>query len=214
MPPKIQTITDPKKAKALANETRIKILQEIASQPQTISQLAKKIGITPVAILYHTKKLQNAGFIRISKTNVVNNNLTEKYYEITTDAYLVALGVGDEPVKGPVPPKSRNPQLVLGVTVADIEKMLGLLGLTYLPENKMHVEGGMIKLLEKAVLDAGEVQREILSQSHLKLSAEQLQKLEYAAMAVFPIVIDRMLSRQEDVEGLRSIIGLLQKTAP
>ena len=108
MPPNIQMVTDPKKAKALANETRLKILQEIATNPQSISQLARKIGITPVAVLYHTKILKNAGFIRIAKTTVVNNNLTEKFYEITTSAYLVVVSGVDQPLKGPVPPKKQE----------------------------------------------------------------------------------------------------------
>ncbi len=203
-------ITDPKKAKALANETRLKILQEIATNPQSISQLARKIGITPVAILYHTKKLQAAGFIRIAKTNVVNNNLTEKFYEITTDAYLVVVSGVDQPLKGPVPPKKQE-QLLLGVTPSDIGKMFDLLGLTYAPENKVLAEGTTLKLLEKVVFEAREVQRELLTQSNLKLSAADRQKIEYAAMAILPIALDRMLSNQKTLENLHSVIGMLQK---
>ncbi len=210
MPTNIQMVTDPKKAKALASETRLKILQEIATNPQSISQLARKIGITPVAILYHTKKLQNAGFIRIARTAVVNNNLTEKFYEITTSAYLVVVSGVDQPLKGPVPPKKQE-RLLLGVTPSDIGKMFAMLGLTYSQENKTEVEGTMIKLLETAVREAGDVQKEILNQSNLKLSAVDRQKIEYAAMAVLPIVLDRLLDRKESSEMLRLIIRSLFK---
>jgi len=211
MQPKIQMVTDPKKAKALSNQTRLKILQEIAANPQSISQLSRKIGITPVAILYHTKILKNAGFIRLAKTTVVNNNLTEKFYEITTSAYLVVVSGLDQPLKGPVPPKKQE-KLLLGITPSDIEKMFGMLGLTYTQENKDQVEGPMIKLLELAVHEAGDVQKEILNQSNLKLSSADRQKIEYAAMAVLPIVLDKLLRKQEPLESLRSVIEKLQKS--
>ncbi len=210
MPPNIQLVTDPKKAKALASETRLKILQEIAANPQSISQLARKLAITPVAVLYHTKKLQNAGFIRVAKTAVVNNNLTEKFYEITTTAYLVVVSA-DVPVKGPVPPKKQDAKLLLGVTPADIEKTFDLLGLTYPSESKAQVEGDTLKLLEAAVHDAAEVQREILTQLNLKLSPTDRVKVEYAVMAVLPIVLDRMLGKEENLGVLRSIIQMVIK---
>jgi DNA-binding transcriptional ArsR family regulator len=204
-------VTDPKKAKAIANETRIRILQEIGANSQSISQLARKIGISPVAVLYHIKILKNTGYIRLAKTTVVNNNLTEKFYEITTAAYFVVVSGVDQPVKGPVPPKKHGPKLIIGITPADVEKTFDLLGLTYLAENKAHVEGNMIKLIEMAVLEAGEVQKEILNQSNLKLSAADRAKIEYVAMAVLPIVLDKLLGKQETLECLRSVIERLQK---
>jgi DNA-binding transcriptional ArsR family regulator len=178
-------VTDPKKAKAIANETRIRILQEIGANSQSISQLARKIGISPVAVLYHIKILKNTGYIRLAKTTVVNNNLTEKFYEITTAAYFVVVSGVDQPVKGPVPPKKHGP--------------------------KLHVEGNMIKLIEMAVLEAGEVQKEILNQSNLNLSAADRAKIEYVTMAVLPIVLDKLLGKQETLECLRSVIERLQK---
>lgn len=210
MPPHIQMITDPNKAKALANQTRIQILQEIATNPQSLSQLAKKLNITPVAVLYHIKKLKTAGFIRLANTKVVNNNLTEKFYEITTDAYLVTTVGSTQTPKGPVPPKNQE-QLLIGVTPQDIKKMFDLLDLTYPPQNKAQVEGTMINLLEQMVLKAREVHREILNQSGIKLSAVDRQKLEYITMATLPITIDQMLSQQETKEKMQKVIGLLQK---
>lgn len=212
MPSNIQLVTDPKKAKALANETRIRILQEIASTPQSLSQIARKIKISPVAVLYHIKKLTNAGFIQVGKTTVVNNNFTEKFYEITTDAYLVAV-IEDGPVKGPVPPKQQLSKEVLGITPEDIEKTFRLLGLTYLPENKDEVEESTIKLLRSAMHEAGDVQRAILNQFNLKLSAGQRSKVEYATMAVVPLVLARMLDKAESLEALRSLVEGLQKAA-
>ncbi|HEY9753788.1 MAG TPA: winged helix-turn-helix domain-containing protein [Oculatellaceae cyanobacterium] len=211
MPPSIQMVTDPKKAKAIANQTRIKILQEIATTPQSISQLARKLEISPPAVLYHIKLLQNAGFIRLSKTSTVNNNLTEKFYEVTTSSYLVVMNGIDQP-RGPVPPKKQE-QLLLGITPEDIAKMLQLLGLSYSAQDKAAVEGLTLKLLEKLVLDSRDVYREILNQSKLKLTTADRMKTEYAAMAAMPIALDRMLSAQDSLGDLRSVIAKLQKSS-
>ena len=105
MQTKIGVVTDPKKAKALASETRLKILHEIATNPHSVSQLAKKLSITPVAVHYHVKKLVAAGFIKMSREEVVNNNLTQKFYELATKEYIVVVS-GEQPTKGPVPPKN------------------------------------------------------------------------------------------------------------
>jgi predicted transcriptional regulator len=210
MPPRIQTITDPNKAKALANQTRIQILHEIATNPQSLSQLSRKLKITPVAVLYHIKKLKTAGFIRLENTKVVNNNLTEKFYEITTDAYLVTTTGSTQTPRGPVPPKNQE-QLLIGITPQDIKKMFDLLDLTYPPQNKAQVEGTVLNLLEQMVLKAREVHREILNQSGLKLSAVDRQKLEYITMATLPITIDQMLAQQETKEKMQTVIKLLQK---
>jgi DNA-binding transcriptional ArsR family regulator len=211
VPQNIQMVTDPKKAKALANQTRIQILQEIAANPQSISQLARKLEISPPAVLYHIRLLQNAGFIRLSKTTVVNNNLTEKFYETTTTSYLVVMNGADQ-LRGPVPPKKQE-QLLLGITPGDIGKMFQLLGLSYLAKDKEAVEGSALKLLEKLVLDSREVYRDILNQSKLKLSTADRMKTEYAAMAAMPIALDRMLSAQNSLDDLRSVIGMLQKSS-
>jgi DNA-binding transcriptional ArsR family regulator len=211
MQPKIQLIADPKKAKALASETRLKILQEIASEPQSISQLARKYSITPVAVHYHIKKLAAAGFIKISKQEVVNNNLTEKFYKITNQEYLVVVS-GEPANKGPVPPKKPAEKLLLGLTSKDVEKMLKILGLTCLPSDKAAVETEVLKFFEVAMREAGAVQKELLAQLNLKLSPADRSKLEYVAMAVFAVTVDRILEDSKNQEKLQKLITLLRKS--
>jgi DNA-binding transcriptional ArsR family regulator len=210
MQPKIKIVTDPKKAKALASETRLRILQEIASNPQSISQIAKKLSITPVAVHYHIKKLASAGFINLSEEKIVNNNLTEKFYKLANQEYLVAVS-GESPTKGPVPPKSSE-TLLLGITPYDVEKLFELLELTYSANDKAYFETETIKILQKFIREAGFVQREILSELKLKLSPADRLKLEYAAMAVLPIALDRLLQEPESLERLRRLTGMLQKS--
>ncbi len=212
MQPKIKVVTDPKKAKALASETRLKIIQEIARNPQSISQLAKKLAITPVAVHYHIKKLVAAGFIKLSAEKVVNNNFTEKFYALINQEYLVAIS-GEPPTKGPVPPKKSTKKVLLGITPNDVEKLFELLGLTYLANDKAYVETETIKILEKTVREAGAVQKEILAELRLKLSAADRSKIEYAAMAVLPIALDRLLQEPENLERLHRLIEMLHKSS-
>ncbi len=85
---------------------------------------------------------------------------------------------GVDQLKGPVPPE-KHEQFLLGVTPQDIENMLELLGLTYSAQEKAHVGGSALKILEKLVLDFRDVFREILNQSKLKISASDRQTSEY-----------------------------------
>ncbi|MCW4028197.1 MAG: winged helix-turn-helix domain-containing protein [Candidatus Bathyarchaeota archaeon] len=206
MQPKIQLVTDPKKAKALASETRIKILQDIATRPQSISQIARTLKITPVAVLYHIKKLEAAGFIKLASTKVVNNNLTEKFYEVTTSSYLVALSTEDLPVRGPVPPKKQATKQILGVGEPEVEKLFSILGLTYSAEAKAQVFKDTIALLEAAIEEAGVAYRDILGQMNLKLAPTDRLKIEYGAQAAIPITLDRLLDKPESLQKFRSII--------
>jgi predicted transcriptional regulator len=203
-------VTDPKKAKALASETRIKILQNIAAQPKSISQLARTLKITPVAVLYHIKKLESAGFIKVASTKVVNNNLTEKFYEVTTSSYLVALSTGDLSVKGPVPPKKQATNKILGISETEIEKTFNTLGLTYPAEAKEAVTKNTIDLIEMAMQEAGTIHREILNQMNMKLVSADHLKVEYAVQAAIPITLYRILDRPESLAKLRSIIVTLK----
>lgn len=210
MPPKIQLITDPKRAKILASETRLKILQEIVAEPKTISQLAKQLGVSPVAIFYHMKKLETAGFVKLVKTRVINNNLVEKFYGITTSAYIVGIST-ELPVKGPVPPKKQAIKPMLGISPDDIEKVLDLLGLRVAEENQKAVQNNVMKLLENTVQEASEVNRELLNQLNLKLSPRDRLKIENATMAIIPITLDRIFDKQENLETLHSVINMLKK---
>ncbi len=206
-------VTDPKKAKALASETRVKILQDIAAEPKSISQLARNLKITPVAVLYHIKKLEAAGFIKVASTKVVNNNFTEKFYEITTSSYLVVLSSGDLPLKGPVPPKKQATKKVLGISETEIEKVFSTLDLAIPAEAKAQVCKDTLEIIETMIEEAGNIYKDILGQMNLKLAPADRLKLEYAAQAVIPITLDRILDKTESREKLRSVIQIVKRTS-
>jgi len=65
--------------KAVANDTRMDILNLLLEKAATVSQLADALGKPKGTVGYHAKVLDDAGLIRVVRTNKVRA-LTEKYY--------------------------------------------------------------------------------------------------------------------------------------
>ncbi len=65
--------------KALADDTRVDILDLLLEKAATVSQLAEVLGKPKGTIGYHAKVLERAGMIRVVRTNKVRA-MTEKYY--------------------------------------------------------------------------------------------------------------------------------------
>lgn len=65
--------------KAVADETRMDILNLVLERAATVSQLADALGKPKGTIGYHAKVLEDAGLIRVVRTNKVRA-MTEKYY--------------------------------------------------------------------------------------------------------------------------------------
>ncbi len=65
--------------KAIANSTRSDVLNLLSERAATVSQLAETLGKPKGTVGYHTKVLEDAGLIRVVRTNQVRA-MTEKYY--------------------------------------------------------------------------------------------------------------------------------------
>ncbi len=65
--------------KAVADDTRMDILNLLLERAATVSQLAEVLEKPKGTVGYHTKVLEDAGMIRIVRTNKVRA-MTEKYY--------------------------------------------------------------------------------------------------------------------------------------
>lgn len=65
--------------RALGNETREQILTLLSERAATTSQLAGSLGKPKGSVGYHVKVLEQAGLVRVVRTNRVRA-LTEKYY--------------------------------------------------------------------------------------------------------------------------------------
>jgi len=65
--------------KALGDETRLKILQELLNGPKYMTELGEKLDVSTPTINYHIKKFLNAGLIQIDKAE---NRI---YYKVRRD---------------------------------------------------------------------------------------------------------------------------------
>jgi DNA-binding transcriptional ArsR family regulator len=65
--------------KAVADDTRMDILNLLLEKAATVSQLADALGKPKGTVGYHAKVLEDAGLIRVVRTNKVRA-MTEKYY--------------------------------------------------------------------------------------------------------------------------------------
>lgn len=84
----VQLIEDPKTIKLLADPLRREIIREITNQPQTQSQLARKLELSPSSTMHHLKKLREAGLIRIGRSEVGAYGILEKHYEPTANLFI------------------------------------------------------------------------------------------------------------------------------
>ena len=65
--------------KAVADDTRVNILNLLLERAATVTQLAEALGKPKGTVGYHAKVLEDAGMIRVVRTNKVRA-MTEKYY--------------------------------------------------------------------------------------------------------------------------------------
>lgn len=72
-------VEDNASMKAVADDTRMDILNLLLERAATVSQLADALGKPKGTVGYHAKVLADAGFIRVVRTKQVRA-LTEKYY--------------------------------------------------------------------------------------------------------------------------------------
>ena len=84
----VQVIDDPKTIKLLADPLRREIIREITNQPQTQSQLARKLELSPSSTMHHLKKLREAGLIKVGRSEVGAYGILEKYYEPTANLFI------------------------------------------------------------------------------------------------------------------------------
>ncbi len=84
----VQVIDDVRTIKLLADPLRREIIREITNQPQTQSQLARKLEFTPSSTMHHLRRLREAGLIKIGRSEVGTYGILEKYYEPTANLFI------------------------------------------------------------------------------------------------------------------------------
>ena len=75
-------IKDRDTLKVVADPLRTQILEVMVSEPQTVKQVAGKLGLAPSKLYYHFGLLEKHGLIEVVETRAVAN-MTEKLYQAT-----------------------------------------------------------------------------------------------------------------------------------
>ena len=84
--------------KAVADDTRMDILNLLLEKAATVSQLAETLGKPKGTVGYHAKVLEDADLIRVVRTNKVRA-MTEKYYgRVGRTIHFSKPTTGDDPL--------------------------------------------------------------------------------------------------------------------
>jgi putative molybdopterin biosynthesis protein len=83
-----QSIHTPNDLKIIGDEKRQSILRILMSQPATLSQIGKKLNLHAANVRHHLKRLEEAGFVELTSTNIVRG-FVERYYQASAKAYHV-----------------------------------------------------------------------------------------------------------------------------
>ncbi|MDD2696429.1 MAG: substrate-binding domain-containing protein [Anaerolineales bacterium] len=73
--------------KTLADSRRLSILRRLMAAPATLTQLGEALGEHPAWVRHHLKRLEEAGLVEISHTQVTGN-YTEKFYTARASALV------------------------------------------------------------------------------------------------------------------------------
>lgn len=209
----IQVIDDPQKVKLLGDETRQKIMCILGKSSLSISGLARALSKTPATIFYHIKKLESANLIKVEKTEVVNNNLVEKYYSLSIPSCLIGLRVVG-PERGPVPPRklieaeSRTSKLCPSICWDDVFTTLGL---KLEGNRKQRLVNVLNQILERAILEAGQAYEEAMQQIkiNIRLPSQDQRKLQKLASTMPILTFCRMLEKPENLNILKDLLWSL-----
>ena len=77
-------VEDLETLRILTDPLRMQILEILDLEPQTVNQVADKLGLSGSRLYYHFNLLESHGLIQVVRTRMVNN-LLEKYYWVTAE---------------------------------------------------------------------------------------------------------------------------------
>ncbi len=77
-------VNDLETLRVLTDPLRLQILDVLNQEPQTVNQVAEKLGLSSSRLYYHFNKLEEHGLIIVVETRMVNN-MVEKLYWVAAD---------------------------------------------------------------------------------------------------------------------------------
>jgi len=88
-------LSDEKQIRAYAHPARMNILEQLGREKQSVSGIARALGVHPANLTHHFKLLEKAGLIRLVEKRDTGKNL-EKFYRAV--AYHFTVNVAGEPL--------------------------------------------------------------------------------------------------------------------
>ncbi len=170
----IEVVDDPERIKIIIEETRSKILHLLRFRDMTISELASILNKDISTIFRHIKKLEKAGFVRVTGERKLHN-VPEKIYGRTARTFLLA------------PESYKKDEMIKKFSRRRMETVLiALESLGYKIKNKKELEDLLLELEEiplkeienlKMDLDWGALRRLMNIILFLKIDDEKLKKI-------------------------------------
>jgi len=97
--PPIFLVEDLETLRLLTDPLRLQIIEMLTPEPQTVNQVAGKLGLANSRLYYHFNLLEKHGLIEVVETHMVNNMLEKLYWlaaeDIEIDKALLDFSSGD-----------------------------------------------------------------------------------------------------------------------
>jgi DNA-binding transcriptional ArsR family regulator len=77
--PALYNLESIEQVKAIADELRQRILEELVDTPRTVTQLGERLGISAAKVHYHARELERVGLLKLVQTRE-KGGILEKYY--------------------------------------------------------------------------------------------------------------------------------------
>ena len=84
----VRVIHQPKTIQVLADPVRREILRQLRHEPQTQTQLARKLNLTKPSMKHHLQLLRKTRLIRVARTKVESHGILQKFYEPTSNLFI------------------------------------------------------------------------------------------------------------------------------
>ena len=84
----VRIVHQPKIIKVMADPVRREILRQLRHDPQTQTQLARKLNLTKPSTKHHLQLLRKARLIRIAYTKTESHGILQKFYEPTSNLFI------------------------------------------------------------------------------------------------------------------------------
>ncbi|MDH5437344.1 MAG: helix-turn-helix domain-containing protein [Candidatus Bathyarchaeota archaeon] len=84
----VRVVHESKIIKILADPVRREILRQLRHEPQTQTQLARKLNLTKPSVKHHLQLLSKSRLIRVARSKVESHGILQKYYETTSNLFI------------------------------------------------------------------------------------------------------------------------------